>query len=711
MDRIDDVCIIGLRIMRSVLLISCFVLLIAAVNNSCSFFSQSENEVQLSPLDSIEQSINFSSPKEAVDQLYGRIQDHGQNDSLDAHLAFAYLKWMNVTATNADALPDSGQSELFKWCVGHLQRVDTNHNYPQVVKLSVDFNARLRSIERMLSYRTSIQSKAEAYLKSEALKEDDCKDFQCKVIHLYKSAYYDKALEAIDSALSIDSNASNARFWYIRGYILKDQFKYYSALSTGKLAREAAVKSYKRAIELTDTNEYMRNDAVKSLKFLAATIYNEAAMALDASAIEFGMELFESYFKIVQEFNIVNDSAELWQRRVDINLFAASKLSEYQSQLIEHDTIVAAQIDSLYNIVLAKEPKNVTANYNGYLNSVADREYRSKLLRITSAQNQKNEAIASAKNTQLWAMTVGLLLTLILAGVAFKAYKQKRKDNELIAFQKQEVEKAHEELTEKNKEITDSIHYAKRIQTAILPPDRLVKEYLPNNFILYKPKDVVAGDFYWMYTKPEENLVLFAAADCTGHGVPGAMVSVVCNSALNRAVKEFGLREPGDILTKTRELVVEEFEKSDEEVKDGMDIALCSLSTLSKMDEPKSEKYSLKYAGAYNPLWIIRKNATEVEEIKAHKQAIGLVENSSEFPTHTIELNKGDAFYIFSDGFVDQFGGEKGKKFKAPNFRRLLLSIQDQPLDEQKLLIDKTFDEWKGSLEQIDDVCVIGVRV
>jgi len=258
------------------------------------------------------------------------------------------------------------------------------------------------------------------------------------------------------------------------------------------------------------------------------------------------------------------------------------------------------------------------------------------------------------------------------------------------------VESAHDELEEKNQEIMDSIVYAKRIQSAILPPAKLVKEYLQESFILYKPKDVVAGDFYWMEHK--DGKVLFAAADCTGHGVPGAMVSVVCNNALNRSVREHGLTDPGEILNKTREIVVAEFEKSEEEVKDGMDIALCSI-----------EGMKLQYAGAYNPLWIIRNG--EVIETQGNKQPIGQFDNPEPYKTHSINLEKGDTIYIFSDGYVDQFGGEKEKKFKAKAFRELLLSIQDKAMEEQKKSIDEAFETWKGDLEQIDDVCVIGIRV
>ncbi|MDG2227478.1 MAG: SpoIIE family protein phosphatase, partial [Flavobacteriales bacterium] len=169
-------------------------------------------------------------------------------------------------------------------------------------------------------------------------------------------------------------------------------------------------------------------------------------------------------------------------------------------------------------------------------------------------------------------------------------------------------------------------------------------------------------------------------------------------NALNRSVREHGLTIPGDILNKTREIVVQEFKKSEEDVKDGMDIALCSI-----------EGMKLQYAGAYNPLWIIRNG--EIIETKANKQPIGQFDNPEPYTTHSFDLEKGDTIYIFSDGYVDQFGGEKEKKFKAKAFRQLLLSIQDKSIEEQKTTINEAFENWKGDLEQIDDVCVIGVRV
>jgi len=225
-----------------------------------------------------------------------------------------------------------------------------------------------------------------------------------------------------------------------------------------------------------------------------------------------------------------------------------------------------------------------------------------------------------------------------------------------------------------------------------------VKGYIPDSFILYQPKDIVAGDFYWM--EGVNNLIIFAAADCTGHGVPGAMVSVVCHNAMNRAVREFMLIEPDEILNKTRDIVVETFEKSDEDVRDGMDVALCTINT---------ESNKLSFSGANNGLYFIRNG--ELLQIKPDKQPIGKYDDSKPFTKHEMDLEKGDVIYTFSDGYADQFGGTKGKKFMYRPFRELLLSIHTKPMSEQHDLLMNAFEEWRGKMEQIDDVCVIGVRI
>src|SRR5690606_17362495 len=240
----------------------------------------------------------------------------------------------------------------------------------------------------------------------------------------------------------------------------------------------------------------------------------------------------------------------------------------------------------------------------------------------------------------------------------------------------------------------------------IVPTENEFVSNFPEAFVLYLPKDIVAGDFYWVESASpfisanKGESVYFAAADCTGHGVPGAMVSVVCSNALTKALLEENILETGKILDKTRELVIQQFAKSEEDVKDGMDIALCNLK-LSESSELSESYAMLQYSGANNPLWIIRND--ELIEIKPDKQPIGKTDYPTPFSTHNLELQKGDSIYVFSDGYQDQFGGESGKKFKPANLKKLLLSIQNKNMNEQKEVLKKHFFEWKGNLEQLDD--------
>ena len=260
-------------------------------------------------------------------------------------------------------------------------------------------------------------------------------------------------------------------------------------------------------------------------------------------------------------------------------------------------------------------------------------------------------------------------------------------------------------IESKNKDILDSILYAKRIQEAILPPAKYIKKFIPENFVVYKPKDIVAGDFYWMHINENEednsiSQVLIAACDCTGHGVPGALVSVVCHDALNRAVREFRLTKPSDILNKTREIVITQFEKSEKDVKDGMDISLCSIDF-------KNGK--LEYSGANNPFLLIRNS--EPTEIKADVQPIGKFIRMNPFTNHCVDIQKNDNVYLFTDGFGDQFGGPNGKKYKSARLKELLRKISGLPVADQRKNLLNEFENWRGEIEQIDDVCIIGLRV
>ena len=327
---------------------------------------------------------------------------------------------------------------------------------------------------------------------------------------------------------------------------------------------------------------------------------------------------------------------------------------------------------------------------------------------INKLELEKNQIRLNELESIIWFLGVGFIFIVALIILVLINYKQKKKINKqlsenniLLQKQKEKTEDKIVLLAQKNKEITDSINYAKRIQEAILPSRYSLSESISNGFILFSPKDVVSGDFYWM--ERIDSKIFLAAADCTGHGVPGAMVSVICANALSKVLLEEKVIDPGKLLDRTREIVVEKFKKSGEDVQDGMDISLCCID---------SETHLVQWAGANNPLWIIRNSEVKkFKEIKPDKQPIGLYDYPKPFTTHELQLNSGDCLYMFSDGFADQFGGDYNKKFKSINFKRLLLEISDLTMAEQKSALKKAFNDWKGDNDQVDDVCVIGVRV
>ena len=261
---------------------------------------------------------------------------------------------------------------------------------------------------------------------------------------------------------------------------------------------------------------------------------------------------------------------------------------------------------------------------------------------------------------------------------------------------------AYKEIEEQKRHIEDSIHYAKRIQNAILPPEEFVKSALKEHFIFYLPKDIVSGDFYWM-TKID-NKAYIAAVDCTGHGVPGAFMSIVGHDQLNYAVNVAGAKKPAEILNALNKGVTRTLRQSQREstVKDGMDIALCGIDYSKK---------KLEYAGAFNPLYMVRNN--ELVQVDANKFPVGTFvgENLQVFTNHELDVQEGDVFYIFSDGYQDQFGGPKDKKFLTKRFRELLLEISIHPMDKQREILEKTFLDWKKDAVQVDDILVIGIKI
>lgn len=570
--------------------------------------------------------------------------------------------------------------------------------------------------------------------------------------------YYQK-LNMLDSAFSINKQslklATDNKDTTLIAYSLINIANVYS----GSGNFESSIKMYHKALSILEklndskqiatTNynlsapysELGMHDSARIYTDKAFTIYNTLkdysglAMCYDYYGSECDRlgnykEAIRFYKLEIQNFELVNETANLiipYQNIAGTYL----KLKDYDSckKYLELAMQLAVSLGSksdMYEVSLIySDYYNATGDYkNAYsfikryyegkdtvLNnqlktelsdqkSEFDRENTSTLLKIQKLEAEKN---LKSKKFITWGLILSSVFFTIILFLSINRYRIKQKSflklneykNQLV-FQKEKIEQTQ-------KEIIDSITYAKRLQEAILPPFNLIQKYLPYSFVFYQPKHIIAGDFYFF--EIIDSKVIIASADSTGHGVPGALVSVVCSNALNRSIKEFKLTEPGLILDKTRELVLETFSKSDTTVKDGMDISLVCIHPYDAF----TNEINISWAGANNPLWYIKQN--QFLEIKGNKQSIGLTDNPQSFATHHVTLRKGDIMYLITDGFADQFGGPKEKKFKYKSLQNLLFVNSGKPMKEQKTILHESFNAWKGNLDQVDDVCIIGIQV
>ncbi len=329
--------------------------------------------------------------------------------------------------------------------------------------------------------------------------------------------------------------------------------------------------------------------------------------------------------------------------------------------------------------------------------SVLDFELKQEMKRV---EDEKKVALRDGELKRQKIMTYSAIVVLLLvmgfAIYAYKSYRQKRKLNNDLDFQNKSIE-------QKNREITDSISYAKRIQDAILPAPETIRQIMPDSFILFKPKDIVSGDFYFFLHNKEK--IYFGAADCTGHGVPGAFMSLIGYEKLYDASHQTS--HTGEILSIVNKGIRKSLRQSTDSnsTRDGMDIALCCI-------QKENGGTHLSFSGANRPLWVIRKGATELEEYKPTKKAIGgFTEEDQGFDVFKTEVKEGDTIYMFSDGYTDQFGGEKGKKFTSKRFKDLLLEIKNMTMIDQAKHLESFIDGWKQKEEQLDDILVLGVRI
>jgi serine phosphatase RsbU (regulator of sigma subunit)/Tfp pilus assembly protein PilF len=453
--------------------------------------------------------------------------------------------------------------------------------------------------------------------------------------------------------------------------------------------------------QLNDAKEYYQNALViyekYDIKNETASMYlNIARIVMQKKKYKEADELLTKALTIYQQINNKNLMIIVYETMADNYTYMNDIEKAYNAI-----SMAKLYTDSVYTSEMSAQTSELETKYD-----TEKKEAENELLK------QKNENQQLSINRQRivsYFIVVALALFMALAFFIFRGYKQKQKANLLLEEKSKIIE-------EKNKDITDSINYAKRIQNAILPEENLLLTYC-KSFIYYQPKDIVSGDFYWI--KQMGNKLYFSVVDCTGHGVPGAFMSIIGFNALNKIVEDLQLSETGLILDKLNELVLQSIRQQDKDgssIRDGMDLSICCLDLESNMVE---------FSGANNPLYILRtssndpanlpisitENGYNLLEIKADKMAIGGAENSKKYRTRQVQLQKGDTIYLFSDGYADQFGGPKSKKFMYKEFKALLASVQEKSMEEQKDILHKTISDWRGNLDQVDDICIIGVKI
>ncbi len=349
--------------------------------------------------------------------------------------------------------------------------------------------------------------------------------------------------------------------------------------------------------------------------------------------------------------------------------------------------------DSIFKATIHRQIEEAQTKY--------ETEKKEKQIELLNIEKELKNAKIKRQTIVNYTLIFGVLALFIISFLVYNRYRLKRRANFMLRKQNAEIEKQRDEIRSINLDIRSSIEYANKIQNAVLQPTKSLSELFPDSFIVNKPRDIVSGDFYWFMEKKDR--IAFTVADCTGHGVPGAFMSMLGLTFVNEIFSNYYSLTAAEYLKLLREKIKKSLHQTgkQDEAKDGMDVAFCLYHKESKM---------LEYAGANNPLYIIKEK--NLMEYKADKMPIGIYFREKEnFTNHTIRLNEGDAMYLFTDGYVDQFGGNKGGKFLSGRFKELLLEIHNLEMNEQKRIVEDTFLKWKGDNPQVDDILVMGIRV
>lgn len=428
----------------------------------------------------------------------------------------------------------------------------------------------------------------------------------------------------------------------------------------------------------------------------------------------------------IKESELKEKTAEIQEKNNELEIktkeiaHQENKLKQLleKSELQKKNLEERSEILKKQELEIMKQNAEIENQKNNLKHLRTEAENLEKQNKLKEETITEKEAVIETKQLQLYWIAGILLLIAAFGAFIFRQYKAKQRINKMLEEKNMAIQEQKELLEQqkklvdiKNKNITASINYARRIQQAILISRERLGEIMPEHFIFYRPRDIVSGDFYWAHRSASGKLI-FAAVDCTGHGVPGAFMSMVGSALLNKIVIENEVEDADEILNRMKKGVIQALKQTGAsgEQKDGMDIALVSLEPGAGSPENQELPGTLKFAGANNPLYHFRHGI--LTEYKGNRQTIGYQKGKEDpFTKHSIEVQKGDAIYIFTDGYADQKGGPEGRKFYSRTLQDLFASIHHLPMAGQRTAIKKTFEEWKGNYEQIDDICVIGVRI
>ncbi len=489
---------------------------------------------------------------------------------------------------------------------------------------------------------------------------------------------YDIALDYVNKSIKINNELDDKGGLQIN---LGNIGNIYAAKKKHRKALEYYLKALKVSEDLGLKKSIATNLNFVGNAYLELNQYNKAIGYINKS------------LKISKEINVLDKQREAYESLSN----AYHKQNDYKKAL-KYKNLWIEINSSIFN---TEKEKSIAEMKTLYETEKKEKQIKKQQIELKNSQLEiaKEKAEKEKQQIVLYIFIFGFILLSIFLIMIFRLYKQKREDNILLEKQQKDLIKGKKRIDNLYKDVTNSINYAKKIQEALLPSKKALTKHFPEHFILFKPKDIVSGDFY--YFKKINNKLIIAVADCTGHGVPGAFVSMLGIAFLNEIIRKTELSNASQILEDLRIQVKTSLNQTDAKTitYDGMDIALCVIDT-------KTNK--LQYSGAYNPLFIIRNS--ELIQIKATRNPIGCYINEKAFENNEVQLHKDDMLYIFSDGYADQLGEEKHKKFNIKRLRNLLLEIHKEKVNEQKIFLDKTIEKWKGNCEQIDDISILGIK-